>query len=60
MRTGHGVPIDEQNRKKRKELELDELPGTVHSCPEALEEVRQLIKACGFDRLAGFDQPSPA
>ena len=60
MRTGHGVPIDEQNRKKRKELELDELPGTVHSCPKALEEVRQLIKACEFDRLAGFDQPSPA
>jgi len=60
MRTGHGVPIDEQNRKKRKELELDELPGTVHSCPEALEEVRELARACGFDRLVGIELPSTA
>jgi len=56
MRTGHGVPINEKNRIKRKELGLGELPETVHTHPEALSEVRTLLKACEFDRLVGFKE----
>lgn len=48
---GHAVPIDEERRKQRTELGLDELPQTVQSYPEDLEEVRILLGSCGFDRL---------
>ncbi|WP_370575992.1 CoB--CoM heterodisulfide reductase subunit C [Methanomethylovorans sp.] len=43
---GHAVPIDEMNMKKREELGLDRLPETVHKYPEALDEIKMLLKVC--------------
>ncbi|MDN5309220.1 MAG: heterodisulfide reductase subunit [Methanolobus sp.] len=51
IRHGHAVPIDEERRKQRTELGLDEIPLTVQSYPEDLEEVRTLLRSCGFGRL---------
>ncbi|WP_406662661.1 CoB--CoM heterodisulfide reductase subunit C [Methanolobus sp. ZRKC3] len=48
---GHAVPIDNNNRKKRTELGLDEVPETVHKYPDGLEEVKTLLESCGFDEL---------
>jgi heterodisulfide reductase subunit C len=50
---GHAVPINNDRRKQRVELGLDELPQTVHSHPEDLDEVKTLLESCGFDRLPG-------
>jgi heterodisulfide reductase subunit C len=51
MECGHAVPLDEETKKKREELGLDPIPETVQKYPEALEEVRNLLKACKFDEL---------
>ncbi len=53
LETGHAVPIDEDNIEKRKLLGLSELPSTVHSVPEALEDVKQLLKSCNFEKILG-------
>lgn len=60
IRHGHAVPIDDERRKQRAELGLDEIPLTVQSCPEGLEEVRTLLRSCGFDRLTGNRDKSNA
>lgn len=51
MECGHAVPLDEETKQKREELGLDPIPETVQKSPEALQEVRTLLKACGFDEL---------
>lgn len=51
MECGHAVPLDEETKKKREELGLDPIPDTVQKYPEALQEVRNLLKACKFDEL---------
>jgi heterodisulfide reductase subunit C len=43
---GHAVPIDEMNMKKREEIGLERLPETVHKYPEALDEIKMLLKVC--------------
>ncbi|WP_406655583.1 CoB--CoM heterodisulfide reductase subunit C [Methanolobus sp. ZRKC2] len=48
---GHAVPIDEENRKRRIKLGLNELPETVHKYPEELEEVKILLDSCEFNRV---------
>ena len=48
---GHAVPLDEETKQKREELGLDPIPETVQKCPEALQEVRNLLKACKFNEL---------
>lgn len=48
---GHAVPIDAENKTKRKALGLNELPPTVHSDPDALAEVKKLLSYCKFDEL---------
>ena len=48
---GHSVPLDEETKQKREELGLDPIPETVQKYPEALQEVRNLLKACKFDEL---------
>ncbi len=53
---GHAVPIDAENRSKRLALGLSELPDTVHSCPDALDEVKALLGSCGFDELIVEDK----
>ncbi|MHC1628815.1 MAG: CoB--CoM heterodisulfide reductase subunit C [Candidatus Nezhaarchaeales archaeon] len=48
---GHFVPINDANKKRRIEVGLSELPPTVHSYPEALEEVKKLFEITGFKKL---------
>ncbi|WP_410507944.1 CoB--CoM heterodisulfide reductase subunit C [Methanosarcina hadiensis] len=48
---GHAVPLDEETMKKREELGLDPVPETVQKYPEALEELKTLLKTCKFDKL---------
>ena len=50
---GHLVPINDPNKKRRAELGLSEVPPTVHSYPEALEEVKKLLEITGFTKLVG-------
>jgi len=51
LETGHAVPINQENRERRTQLALAEVPPTVHSHPESLEEVKKLLAATGFDKL---------
>jgi heterodisulfide reductase subunit C len=49
--TGHAVPLDDANQEMRKELELDEVPETVHSHEKALKDVKKLMDITGFKKL---------
>ena len=51
LRTGHAVPIDDANRKIRKELGLDEVPPTTHSDEKALNDVKEIMRRTGFQKL---------
>ena len=55
IKFGHGVPINDKTKDLRKTIGLDELPPTVHSFPDALEEVQKICEACEFDKLIGFN-----
>ena len=55
IKFGHGVPINDKTKELRKAIGLDELPPTVHSFPDALEEVQKICAACEFDKLIGFN-----
>ncbi len=55
IKFGHGVPINDKTKDLRKAIGLDELPPTVHSHPEALEEIQKICTACEFDKLIGFN-----
>ncbi|HID27078.1 MAG TPA: CoB--CoM heterodisulfide reductase subunit C [Methanosarcinales archaeon] len=51
LQTGHAVPITKEVEEQRKNLGLEELPNTTHKYPDALEEVKKLLKSTGFDKL---------
>ncbi|WP_414469492.1 CoB--CoM heterodisulfide reductase subunit C [Methanobacterium sp. ACI-7] len=55
LKTGHGVPINDATMALRKRVGLNELPPTTHEYPEALEEVRTILKKTGFDTLIGYN-----
>ena len=55
IKFGHGVPINDKTKDLRKTIGLDELPPTVHSFPDALEEIQKICEACEFDKLIGFN-----
>jgi heterodisulfide reductase subunit C len=55
IKTGHGVPINDATKALRKRVGLNELPPTTHEFPEALEEVRTILKTTKFDRLIGYN-----
>ena len=55
IKTGHGVPINAATKALRKRVGLSELPPTTHEFPEALEEVRTILKATNFDNLIGYN-----
>ncbi len=55
LKTGHGVPINDATMALRKRVGLNELPPTTHEFPEALEEVRTILKKTGFDTLIGYN-----
>jgi heterodisulfide reductase subunit C len=56
MNSGHGVPINDATKEMRKRIGLPEIPPTTHAHPEALAEVQNICKACGFDELIGYDE----
>ena len=56
IKTGHGVPINDATKELRKRVGLGELPPTVHSFPEALEEVQKICEATGFNDLIGYNK----
>lgn len=56
LETGHAVPIDDANRKKRKDLGLDEVPPTVHSHEDALKDVQTIMERTGFKELIEKDK----
>lgn len=51
IKTGHAVPPNEENRKKRVKLGLSDFPSTVASYPEKLQETQKLLSLCSFDDL---------
>lgn len=51
LECGHAVPLDEETRKKREELGLDPIPETIQKYPEALEQLKTLLRTCKFDEL---------
>lgn len=55
VKYGHAVPINEENRKLRASLGLSEIPPTTHKHKKALDEVQDIVKKTGFDRLIGFE-----
>ena len=56
LQTGHAVPIDEENKQRRKELGLSELPPTAHSYPWVTKEVQVIAKKKEFDKLVEFEE----
>lgn len=55
LKSGHAVPINDSNRKLRKDLGLTEVPPTTHMYKEALSEVQKIVKKTGFDKLVEFE-----
>jgi len=51
LETGHAVPIDEKNMKIRGELGIGEIPPTVHSHDDALNQVKEIMEKTGFRKL---------
>ena len=49
--TGHAVAINNETKQKREQLGLESLPETVHKHPDALNDVKKLLKSCKFDEL---------
>jgi heterodisulfide reductase subunit C len=56
IKTGHGVPINDATMELRKRVGLGELPPTVHSFPDALEEVQKILEFTGFNDLIGYNK----
>ncbi len=60
--TGHGVPIggtDNNWTKLRAAYGLEPIPPTTHSHPEAIEDIKTLVKDLHFDKLVGYPPPPP-
>lgn len=55
LKTGHGVPINDATMELRKRVGLNKLPPTTHEFPEALEEVKNILKKTQFDSLIGYN-----
>jgi heterodisulfide reductase subunit C len=55
LKSGHAVPIDENNRKTRISLGLPEVPPTTHKFNDALAEVQAVVKKTGFDKLVCYE-----
>ncbi|MFQ6128925.1 MAG: CoB--CoM heterodisulfide reductase subunit C [Thermoplasmata archaeon] len=53
VNSGHAIPLSDTFGEMRKKLGLDEAPPTVLSDSGALEEVKKLVKATGFEELVG-------
>jgi heterodisulfide reductase subunit C len=57
--TGHGVPINDKKWSDlRESYDLNSLPPTVHSHPEAVKEIQTLVKSLKFDKLVEYKSPN--
>ncbi|MFX0012537.1 MAG: CoB--CoM heterodisulfide reductase subunit C [Candidatus Hermodarchaeota archaeon] len=55
FKTGHGVPIDNEKWEQLRQFhELPSKPPTVHSHPEAVNELQILLESSKFDELVGI------
>lgn len=54
IKTGHAVPLNDDNKNKRKILGLSEIPPTVHTFNEELKKLQKLINECKFDKLISY------
>ena len=54
INTGHAVPINDNNKNKRKQLGLSEIPPTVHMFKNELENIQKLVHICKFDDLINY------
>jgi heterodisulfide reductase subunit C len=54
FKTGHAVPINEETKKARKLIGLNEVPPTTHKYPEVLEIVRGVMKDMKFCDIVGI------
>ncbi|EHP83973.1 CoB--CoM heterodisulfide reductase subunit C [Methanotorris formicicus] len=54
FKTGHAVPINEETKKARKLIGLNEVPPTTHKYPEVLEVVRRIMKDMKFCDIVGI------
>lgn len=52
-KSGHAIPLGDAFKKIRETLGLDGEPPTVLKDKEALEEIKKIVKATGFDELVG-------
>ncbi len=53
LKTGHMVPINDEIKKTRQHLGLEEVPDTTLANPKALSSVQRLMMAMHFDELIG-------
>jgi heterodisulfide reductase subunit C len=50
-KTGHGVPNNEANMKKRVEVGLPENPPTTHTYPEHLKNIQKILEVTGLQKI---------
>ena len=50
-KTGHLVSLRDEDKALRKKLGLQDVPPTVFSSAQSLEEVKKIAALCGFDKL---------
>ncbi|MDK2826897.1 CoB--CoM heterodisulfide reductase subunit C [Methanolobus vulcani] len=55
LKYGHAVPINDNYKRKRTDIGLEELPETVHKYKDSLNEVKKLLASCGFQRFVEED-----
>lgn len=56
--TGHGVPINDKKwNDLRESYDLNPVPPTTHSHPDAVKEIQTLVKSLKFDKLVDYKPP---
>ncbi|UCG70075.1 MAG: CoB--CoM heterodisulfide reductase subunit C [Thermoplasmata archaeon] len=53
IKTGHTIPLDDKGKKIRKKLGLINSPLTTLSNFKALEDVQNILRYTGFDKIVG-------
>lgn len=48
-------PVTEELKEARTDAGLDPIPPTAHRYPEAVEDIRKIIKAMGIDKNMGLN-----
>jgi heterodisulfide reductase subunit C len=48
-------PVTDELKEAREKAGLSPIPPTAHGFPEAVEDIRKIIKAIGVDRNVGLD-----